>query len=125
LHRLRVHLVWTPKYRRSLLSGEVSRRVEELLRHACVAHEWEVLELSVQVDHIHLLLQITPSVSVSRVMNILKGGSSRRLRLEFPELEDSLWGASFWCDGYFVDSVGQLQESVVRRYIKNQGTGSG
>ena len=120
-HRLRVHLVWTPKYRRRVLQGAVAKRVEALLRQGCEVRNWPLHELNVQPDHLHLLLQIPPSVSVAKVVNLLKGRSSRLLRLEFPELEEFLWGESFWCDGYFVESVGQTQEGVIRRYIQDQG----
>ena len=69
----------------------------------------------------HLLLQFQPRFAVSKVVNLLKGGSSRLIRKEFPDLEEFLWGDSFWCDGYFAESVGQTEEAVIRRYIQNQG----
>jgi putative transposase len=121
LHRLRFHLVWTPKYRRRVLEGPVAARLTELLQQACEVKEWGLHELSVQPDHVHLLVQISPSDSVMNVMQILKGGTSRRLRQEFPELEEFLWGDSFWGDGYFAESVGQKEEAVLRAYIRNQG----
>ncbi len=67
-----------------------------------------------------MLLQIRPPESVSSVVNLLKGGTSRVLRLEFPELEEFLWGESFWADGYFAETVGQVEEEVVSRYIREQ-----
>jgi len=70
---------------------------------------------------VHLLLQISPRESVAQVVNRLKGGSSRVLRVEFPDLEEFLWGESFWAEGYFAESVGQTQEEVIRRYLRNQG----
>ena len=107
----------------------MAKRVEALLRQGCEVRNWPLHELNVQPDHLHLLLQIPPSVSVAKVVNLLKGRSSRLLRLEFPELEEFLWGESFWCDGYFVfwcdgyfvESVGQTEEGVIRRYIQDQG----
>ena len=85
-----------------------------------------------QPDHVHLLLQVSPTDSIFNVMQVLKGGTSRRLRQEFPdleefpELEEFLWGDHFWGEGYFAESVGQneeavLEEAVLRAYIKNQG----
>lgn len=120
-HRLRFHLVWVPKYRRRVLEGAIATRLTELLQQACVVNAWELHELSVQPDHVHLLLQIPPRFSVSKVVNLLKGGSSRLLRKEFADLEEFLWGDSFWCDGYFAETVGQTEEGVIRRYIRNQG----
>ena len=104
-HRLRFHLVWVPKYRRRVLEGDIARRAEELFRQACEVNGWGLHELSVQPDHVHLLLQIPPRISVSKAVNLLKGGSSRVLRQEFPNLEEFLWGKSFWCDGFFAESM--------------------
>ena len=119
-HRLRVHLVWVPKYRRRVLQGAVSVRLEALLRQAAQINRWQIHELAIQSDHVHLLIQIRPPEAVSMVVNLLKGGTSRVLRAEFPELEEFLWGDSFWADGYFAESVGQVEEAIVRAYIRNQ-----
>ena len=119
-HRLRYHLVWIPKYRRRVLVGALAKRLEELLYQACEVNRWQIHELSIMEDHIHLLLQIPPKDSVSFVMQCLKGGSSRALHVEFPELEEFLWGKSFWADGYFAESVGKREEQTIRRYIREQ-----
>ena len=124
-HRLRVHLVWVPKsqktkYRKRILRGPVAARLEALLRQAADVNRWQVHELAIQPDHVHLLLQIRPDVAVATAVKRLKGGTSRVLRAEFPELEEFLWGSSFWADGYFVESVGQVEEAVVSAYIRNQ-----
>lgn len=119
-HRLRVHFVWVPKYRRRVLQGPVAVRLEELLRQAAEVNQWQIHDLAIQPDHVHLLLQFPPADSVSSVAHCLKGGTSRILRLEFPELEEFLWGESFWADGYFAESVGQVEEAVVSAYIRAQ-----
>jgi len=67
-----------------------------------------------------MMIQIKPKDSVADVVQILKGGTSRVVRKEFPELEEFLWGDSFWADGYFAESVGKVDEMVIRRYIRNQ-----
>jgi len=77
-------------------------------------------EMSVQEDHVHMLVQISPSESVAEVVKILKGGTSKVIRSEFPELEEFLWGDSLWADGYFAETVGKVDEEVVRKYIKDQ-----
>jgi putative transposase len=119
-HRLRVHLVWVPKYRRRVLEGPVAARLEALVRQAADVNRWQVHELAVQPDHVHLLLQIRPPESVASVAQRLKGGTSRVLRAEFPDLEEFLRGESFWADGYFAENVGQVEEAVVSRYIREQ-----
>jgi len=73
-----------------------------------------------QPDHVHLLIQLNPRNSVAEVVQILKGGSSRAIRKEFPELEEFLWGDSFWADGYFAETVGKVDEEIIRKYIENQ-----
>ncbi len=119
-HRLLVHLVWCPKYRRRVLIGKVAIRLKELFEQCCQMNEWTIVELNVQRDHVHLLIQINPRNSVSEVMQRLKGGSSRVIRMEYPELEEFLWGDSFWCDGYFAESVGKVNQNIIQNYIKNQ-----
>lgn len=76
--------------------------------------------MSIQDDHVHVMIQVKPSDSVASVVQILKGGTSKVIRKEFPELEEFLWGDSFWADGYFAESVGQVDEEVVRKYIRLQ-----
>ena len=76
--------------------------------------------MNVQEDHVHVLVQIWPRESVAEVVRILKGGTSKVIRAEFPELEEFLWGDSFWADGYFAETVGQVDEEILRKYIRDQ-----
>jgi putative transposase len=119
-HRILLHIVFCPKYRRRVLEGALASRLGELFAQCCEVNRWLVHELNVQPDHLHLLLQVSPSDRVSVVVQCLKGGSSRALRIEFPDLEEFLWGKSFWSVGYFCESVGYRDEEAVRRYIKEQ-----
>ena len=119
-HRILVHLVWCPKYRRRVLLGKVAIRLKELLLQACQVNDWHIHELSIQRDHVHLLIQINPRESIAEVVQMLKGGSSYIIRREYPELEEFLWGNSFWSDGYFAESIGSKNEQLMRAYIQNQ-----
>jgi putative transposase len=67
-----------------------------------------------------MLVQVTPDISVAKIVQYFKGGSSRVIRKEFPELEEFLWGDSFWADGYFAETVGVAQEEMIKRYIREQ-----
>ena len=87
---------------------------------ACKVNGWWISEMSIQDDHIHIVAQIQPQYSVAEVLQIFKGGTSRVLRMEFPELKEFLWGDSFWADGYFAETVGQVNEEVVKKYIRQQ-----
>ena len=119
-HRHMYHIVWIPKYRKRILRGEIASRIEELLRECAMMNRWEIHELNIQVDHVHMLVQLRPNVSVSKAVQLFKGGSSKVIREEFPKLEEFLWGDSFWADGYFSETVGKVNLDVVRDYIKNQ-----
>ena len=119
-HKLRYHLVFVPKYRKRVLQGDVATRLEAMLRQACAVNRWNLEEIAIQPDHVHLLVQVQPKYSVSHVVNILKGGTSRVLRLDFPDLEEHLWGDSFWADGYFAATVGVVEGNVVTEYIRAQ-----
>ena len=116
--RIMLHLVFLPKYRKRILRGKVATRLKDLFYKACVVNNWWIEEIKILTDHVHMLIQIQPSISVSKVVNQLKGGSSRTLRKEFPELEEFLWGDSFWATGYFAESVGSTSFTQVTKYIK-------
>ena len=84
-------------------------------------NDWQIQQISIQKTHVHLLIQINPKDSISHVMHYLKGGSSRVIRKEFGnELEEFIWGDSFWSDGYFAETIGHVNESIITSYIKNQ-----
>ena len=119
-HRLKYHLVWIPKYRKRVLRGKISKRIGALFYECAEVHNWYIEELSVRLDHIHMLVQVTPDISVAKIVQYFKGGSSRVIRKEFPELEEFLWGDSFWADGYFAETVGVAQEDMIKRYIREQ-----
>jgi len=119
-HRIQYHLVWIPKYRKRVLRGKIAIRLKRLLYEACEMNGWWIRELSIQEDHVHVIIQINPRNSVGEVAQVLKGGTSRVIRKEYPELEEFLWGDSFWADGYFAETIGQIDEEVVKRYIRDQ-----
>jgi putative transposase len=119
-HRLMYHLVWIPKYRKRVLRGAIAIRLKELFEQCAEVHGWEIHELNIQIDHIHMLVQLKTSLSLSDVVKSFKGGSAKKIREEFPELEEFLWGDSFWADGYFAETVGKVDEEKIREYIKNQ-----
>jgi putative transposase len=120
-HRNMYHIVWLPKYRRKVLVGKIKIRIEELLQECADVNGWEIQELNVQSDHVHLMMQLPPSISVSDAVQQLKGTTSRIIRIELmPEIKKMLWGKDFWADGYFSETVGTVSEDRIRDYIKNQ-----
>jgi len=75
--------------------------MERLLRECAEVNNWEIQELNIQLDHVHMLVQLPPSISVSMAVQFFKGASSRVLRSELPKIKKLLWGKDFWADGFF------------------------
>ncbi len=117
---LRYHFVFIPKYRKRVLKGEIKRRIEGMIKFCCQINDWEVFELAVREDHVHLYLGAGPKWSPSQVMKLIKGGTSNKIREMFPELEEVYWGAHFWADGFLVKSVGEISDKVVSDYVRRQ-----
>lgn len=119
------HIVWTPKYRFRVLSGLVKDLVEHDIRMLAAWKGCEVIELNVQIDHVHLVVSIPPKLSVSTLMGIVKGKLAIKLFKSYPQLKKKpYWGNTapatrFWARGYFVNTVG-INEDHIRRYVKYQ-----
>ncbi len=114
------HIVWVPKYRYRILSGKVAQLVEECIRAFSQQQGGEVIELNVQVDHVHLLAMVPPKVSISGYVGTLKGRTAIRVLNQYRELKQKpYWGNHFWSRGYCVDTVG-LDTEMVRKYVKYQ-----
>ena len=119
-YRLQYHLVWIPKYRRRVMVGDVAASVRKLFYDCAQMNDWWITRLAVMPDHVHLLIELPPTVSISQTVKTFKGGSSRALRQMHPELDEWLWGDSFWAVGYFAESVGRVTENAIKLYIENQ-----
>ena len=114
------HLVWTPKYRFRVLFGEVKALVENDLRMLCEWKGVEILEMNVQIDHVHVVCSVPPKVSISALMGTLKGKLAIKLFKTYPKLKQKpYWGNHFWSRGYFVTTVG-VDEDIIKRYVKYQ-----
>ena len=120
IHRLVYHLVFIPKYRREILQGKLNQRLQELFFEAAKTNNWFIHELSIKPDHLHIMIQLPPNITLAKAVMYLKGGSSKVIREEFPELREFLWGDSLWQDGYFAETVGRIDETMMRSYIKRQ-----
>ena len=117
---LQVHIVWITKYRKKILKYKIAKRLEVLLMQGCSAKNITIIKGSVQLDHVHMLISIPPSLSVAQVMQYLKGRSSKKLQEEFPSLRKQFWGQHMWATGYFCRSVGTVTNEIVQQYIENQ-----
>ena len=117
--RLTVHLVWSTEYRYSVLVGDIKYRCRTLLRQVCEAEDIEIPKGVVSSNHVHLHINYRPSHSVSTVVKKLKGRSSRKLQLEFPELKRRYWGQHFWAIGYGCWSTGNITDEMVNEYLEH------
>ena len=115
------HIIWITKYRKKVLREDIGFRLREIIRQICSTDKIDILKGAVGPDHVHLLLQVPPYIAVSRVVQHLKGESSRKLQMEFPQLKKQFWGQHLWAIGYFCSTTGSVNEETVRKYIEEQG----
>jgi len=114
------HIVWTPKYRFRILSGPVGEEVGNCIRSFSERLKCEVVELNVQIDHVHLLVMIPPKLAISEFVGTVKGRTAIRVFNRFRHLKHKpYWGNHFWTKGYCVDTVG-LDAEKIRAYVKYQ-----
>ena len=119
-YNINYHIVWIPKYRKRLLGNpDVKRILADILKGHSEERGWKVLALEIMPDHLHLFVSVPPSVAVAKVVNILKGNSSRQLRLVFPHLKQIV-RSSLWADGYYVSTAGFVSQAQVQKYIEAQ-----
>ena len=121
---IHLHLVWTTKYRKPVLRGDVGVRVRELIRQVCLQHDVTIMRGHVSKDHVHLFVSIPPQVTISRLVQWLKGKTSYKLLQEFKHLRRQFWGRHVWARGYFCCSSGNVTDEVIMEYIANQQTES-
>ena len=114
------HIVWVPKYRLRILTGQVGEEVSRCTHSFSEQLQSEVVELNVQHDHIHLIAMIPPKIAVSDYVGIVKGRTAIRVLNKFRQLKQKpYWGNHFWARGYCVDTIG-LDEEKIRKYVKYQ-----
>jgi putative transposase len=112
--------VWTTKYRKPVMRGEVGVRVREVIRQICREEEVDILKGHVSKDHVHVFVSIPPQVTISRLVQRLKGKSSHSLLGEYAHLRKAFWGRHLWARGYFCCSSGNVTDEVIAAYIENQ-----
>lgn len=114
------HLVWTTKYRYKVLNGRVAERTRELIRQCCNSMNVTIIKGTIGKDHIHLLVSCPPNLSVSKLVQQLKGKTSRVLLMKYKDLKKRCLGQYLWSAGYFCRSVGMVTEQIIKEYIENQ-----
>lgn len=117
---LHAHIVFVPRYRKRVFDADAIERMHRTFRVVCADFEADLVEFNGESDHVHLLVNYPPKVSLSTLVNSLKGVSSRRLRQERPDIARKYWSGGLWSASYFVGSVGGAPISILRTYIENQ-----
>ena len=120
IYDIKYHIVWITKYRKSAITGKIATRTRELIRQICNGNDVQILSGHVSKDHIHLLVSTPPHLSVSKLVQYLKGNTSYKLQREFKELNKQYWGRHLWGRGYCVASSGNVTDEIIMEYIKTQ-----
>ncbi|HYV81537.1 MAG TPA: IS200/IS605 family transposase [Streptosporangiaceae bacterium] len=111
-------VVWCPKYRRPVITGDVDTRLKQIIGDVCAERDAPIKELETMPDHVLLLATVDPQYGIHRLVKQIKGRSSRLLRQEFPHLRRRL--PTLWTNSYFVATVGGSTQEAAKRYIQNQ-----
>ena len=115
------HLVWTPKYRKMDIEGDIRSKAQEIFEEVALNHDFEIDALEIEEDHVHIFLSFPPRYSISKVVGMFKSISASVIFREHPEVKRELWGGEFWEDGYFVRTVGdKVTAEVIGQYIREQ-----
>src|ERR1019366_3093817 len=117
---LHAHLVFVPKYRKKIFDADALDRLHRMFRIVCADFETDLKEFNGERDHVHLLINYPPKISISKLVNSLKGVSSRRLRQERSDIAKNYYKGGLWSPSYFVGSVGGAPLEVLKIYIQNQ-----
>ena len=113
------HIVFSPKYRRQVIYGNIKKDIGQMLRKLCEYKGVEIIEAEACKDHIHMLVSIPPKYSVSQIMGYLKGKSSLMIFEKYANMKYKYGNRHFWCRGYYVDTVGRNKKAI-EQYIRNQ-----
>lgn len=118
VYSCKYHVIWCPKYRRSVLVKGVDVRLKEIIQDVATEYKCEILELEVMPDHVHLLVEVDPQFGIHRLIKLMKGRSSKLIREEFKWIKSRL--PTLWTNSYFVSTIGGAPLEVVKQYIEQQ-----
>lgn len=118
VYNLGYHIIFCPKYRRKVLTGQIEKRLDELFKVKAEELGVVIQDATIMLDHVHLFVKAPPVLAPHFIVNQLKGYTSRILRSEFPSLVSRL--PSLWTRSYYIESVGHISEDTIRRYIQDQ-----
>ena len=115
----RFHIVWITKYRYRVLQGAMRIRIREIIAQAAEELGIKIINGVLSADHVHIMAEIPPHISVSQFVKAAKGRSSRKIQQEFPEIRKTYWGCHFWGRGFFSSTSGNVTDEIINNYINN------
>ena len=118
-YNCKYHIVFAPKYRRQIIYGKIKKDIGIMLRKLCQYKGVEIIEAEACPDHIHMLISVPPKYSIAQIMGYLKGKSTLMIFEKYANLKYKYGQRSFWCRGYYVDTVGKNKKAI-QEYIRNQ-----
>jgi len=121
VYDIKYHIVWITKYRKPIIRRGIGERVRDLIREVCLANDVEIIKGLVSKEHAHIFVSVSPHLSVSKLVQRIKRRSSRKLLMEYKNLNKAFWGRYMWARGYFVASTGNITDEVIIKYIVEQG----
>ena len=120
VYDIKYHVVWVTKYRYQILNKVIGERLRELIRQGCESIGVTIVRGSIGRDHVHMLLSCPTTMAPCKIVQYLKGRSSKLIQDEFPELKKRYWGQHLWSVGYFCATVGSVTEETIKEYIEQQ-----
>jgi putative transposase len=115
----RFHIVWITKYRYKVLTGNLRIRIREIIAQAAEDLGIKIINGVLSADHVHIMAEIPPHISVSQFVKAAKGRSSHKIQQEFPEIRKTYWGRHFWARGFFSSTSGNVTDDIINNYINN------
>lgn len=115
-------MVFPVKYRRKVIDGQISEYIKEVCLEIGERYEIQFVEIGTDEDHVHFLIQSIPTMSISKIVQIIKSITAREVFKNHPEVKRDLWGGNFWTSGFYANTVGQYgNKDVIKKYVENQG----
>lgn len=120
-YSLNYHLIFCVKYRRNVLTDNISKRLKDIIIGISKEFQVKIIEMETDQDHIHILFKTKPTIHMTKYINSIKGTSSRILFQEYPEIKLKLWKGHLWSTSYCLLTTGQTTLSVLKQYVESQG----
>lgn len=116
------HFVFPAKYRRKMFDDKIDNKLRDVCIEISERYEINFVEIGNDLDHIHILVQSIPTITVARIVTIIKSITAKEIFKQFPQLKKDMWGSSLWTSGYYANTVGMYaSKDTIVKYIKNQG----